>query len=300
MKTRCWFGIPALAFLLGCGTPAPEAEGDGPEEAGDLITALINRDQSFAQGAASQGLAEATRAFVAADGLLFRPDPVDAALWLAEEHEEPSSIGWVPTAAALASSGDLGYTTGPFLAEVEGGQEVHGTYLTIWQVGQDGYRVVLDIATDGPDMGPLPEPADVTAAFEVVGVAPGAETGSAGDSAALESLKETDRGYAVAQATTGTSAALVAYAANTVRLHRAGSAPIVGSADEAASAGFADERPSTSPADGRISTSGTLGYVYGSVAVGGQADSGNYVRIWRRDPGAAWSLALELIDVASP
>jgi hypothetical protein len=222
---------------------------------------------------------------------------VTAGTWLAENSMELASLQWVPTGAGLASSGDLGYTTGPFIATDSSGRETHGHYLSIWKRVETGpFSVVLDIGTTSPAAGPLPEAPPVTDLFESSDAVASRGEDSP-DEEPLQSLLAVDRAYAVAQATGGTGRVLTTYGAPGVQIHRPGYDPMLGVEGFEAIGELAEERPSTSPATGDISRSGTLGYVYGSVAVGGRADVGNYVRIWRRDPEAPWTLAFELIDV---
>jgi len=283
-----------------CDRPPPQeqpaTEDIGPAE--DVLAGLVAADRAFEGMAADDGVDAAFQAYMSPEGVLFRPGPVAAGAWLSENAFGLASLRWVPTTAALAASGDLGYTTGPYIATDTSGQESHGHYLSIWATNADGgFHVVLDTGTPGPDTGPLPESPEVADPFESASRSadPGAEPGSD----ALTALLAVDRGYAVVQATEGTVAALGTYAARSVWIQRPGVVPAVGIEALEADRDRIDERISTSPIDGRVSASGTLGYVYGSVAQGGQADRGNYVRIWRRDPGAPWTLALELVDVAS-
>lgn len=283
-------------LVSGCGSGGEEPEVPSSlEPSEDQLTSLVDHELAFAE-MAQTGVADAFRTFIAEGGILFRPGPVDGQELLRGDPPFPASLRWVPTAAALASSGDLGYTTGPFIATDPEGREGHGQYLSIWQAFPTrGFRVVLDIGTVNPSQGPLPESAEVVAELDSMTVLPRTDP-SDGDPGPLESLKAVDRGYAVVQATEGTISALVRYGSSSVRVHRNGIIPIVGFSEAEGSESLAEERYSTSPIDGRVSASGTLGYLYGSVAGGGRPDAGSYVRIWRRDPGGSWTLAVELIS----
>lgn len=290
----------AALLLASCGggdRPSEDASSETPPPE-DPLAGLVEADRAFGRMSAEEGPEAAFRTWLAPDGILFRPGPVRADEWLAENPEGPASLRWVPTGAGLAASGDLGYTTGPYIATDASGEESHGHYLSIWATDPEGgFDVVLDTGTPGPDAGPLPKSPEVEDPFEGAAVAAGAPSPEP-TREALEALMGVDRGYAVVQATEGTVAALQTHAARSVGIQRPGSAPLLGLEATEADPMRAGERISTSPVDGRVSASGTLGYVYGSVARDGRADAGNYVRIWRRDPGAPWALAFELVDLA--
>ncbi|NNM34721.1 MAG: hypothetical protein HKO53_16715 [Gemmatimonadetes bacterium] len=156
---------------------------------------------------------------------------------------------------------------------------------------------VLDIGVPTGETAPLPQASPVE---DLYGEGSNSSEHENVDPTGFENVLAVDRAYAVAQATEGTMAAMPAYAAPSIRMYRPGIPPLVGPTEEEAALVLEDDRPSTSPTDGAISASGTLGYVYGSVAQGGQADAGSYLRIWRRDPSGPWTLALELVSLPPP
>src|SRR5204863_8115023 len=61
----------------------------------------------------------------------------------------PGVLSWVPTAADLSSSGDLGYTYGIYtLHDLKG--DLSGTYTTIWKKnGKGKWKFVLDTGNPG-------------------------------------------------------------------------------------------------------------------------------------------------------
>jgi ketosteroid isomerase-like protein len=63
-----------------------------------------------------------------------------------------TTLRWQPEVVEVSESGDLGYTTGPYVlttvAEDGRPQVSHGTYVTIWRRSQGGaWQAVLDIGT---------------------------------------------------------------------------------------------------------------------------------------------------------
>ena len=293
------YSLGALSLLMLACAPGGDGAGDPPanEPLPNTLAEVVVRDEAFASAARSD-VSNAFRTFVSPEGILFQPGPVQAGPWLAENEVPVSALEWVPVAAGLASSGDLGYTTGPYLATGADGRQGRGHYVSVWRkVPGSDFMAVLDIGVPTGESGPLPQGAPVEDLYGNGTSTPG---GDGGEPTELENVLAVDRAFAVAQATDGTLAAMPAYAAPSLRLYRAGRPPLIGPTEEEASAALVDDRPSTSPTDGGIAASGTLGYVYGSVAQGGRADAGSYLRIWRRDPGGPWTLALELVSLPPP
>jgi len=85
--------------------------------------------------------------------------------------------------------------------------------------------------------------------------------------------------------------------AEDVRLLRQGHAPFVGRA--AAALRLTEEKGtfSSKPIGGGSAKAGDLGYVYGSYErKGDKPESGTYMRVWKRQPGQDWKLALEVLN----
>jgi hypothetical protein len=79
---------------------------------------MVKTEQAFSKMAEEKNTRDAFLAFIADDGLLFRPGAVNGKKWLIE-HPPPQSdkkplLAWQPAFAGMASSGDMGFTTGPW------------------------------------------------------------------------------------------------------------------------------------------------------------------------------------------
>ncbi len=75
----------------------------------------------------------------------------------------PVTLNWAPIYGDIALTGDLGYTTGPFLLTDNSAEKRparHGMYFSIWQKQTDGnWKVVLDIGVETPEaVAPLDAP----------------------------------------------------------------------------------------------------------------------------------------------
>jgi ketosteroid isomerase-like protein len=128
-------GIP----LLGRAQPA-EVPLDPLDQ--DVLAA----DREFAALAAEAGLRVALERFLAADAILFRPQPVSGRDWL-DANEPPSGrLDWQPAAVELACDSSLAVTFGNWrYLPLDGPLSGEGLYLTVWRrIAGGDWRIVLD------------------------------------------------------------------------------------------------------------------------------------------------------------
>jgi len=142
--------LGVAAFVLG----RMSAENDPAE-------VLKAADRAF-DAATAKGGAKAWAGFFAEDGKMFRANaiitqgrPAIEALMQPFLSQPGTSLRWQPTFAAIARSGELGYTTGESTTRTHDEQgrtvEAHGRYVTIWNKQRDGsWKVALDIGTSTP------------------------------------------------------------------------------------------------------------------------------------------------------
>lgn len=200
----------------------------------------------------------------------------------------------------VASSGDLGFTTGPFILDDRSGAArppQHGMYFTIWKKQRDGeFRAVLDlgILLDAP-----------VAAVEGVSFVPMARVGARSGGASTDvknqrqSLHDADRAFSEAARAHGLADAAREHVRDDGRLHRNGRMPIVG---REAIDRYLRERPARFTGSGMfadVSGAGDLGYTYGrhDLTFKNTSEKGYYARLWTRDPGGPWKV---LLEVTSP
>jgi ketosteroid isomerase-like protein len=142
-----------LASLIGLAAPpASSAVTD------DVMAA----DRSFAARAVDAGQAAAFSEYLAEDAVLFRPEAVSGQEWIATHEAATGRLEWWPSAAAVACTGRLAISSGPWrYSNAAGGEPVAGHYLSVWRLGGDGrWRVVLDHGIDHAPSAVPAEPLD--------------------------------------------------------------------------------------------------------------------------------------------
>ena len=254
------------------------------------ISEVVEAERSFAAAAQTEGANAAFLLYSAPDGLVFQPGPKSVKAALAANPIPPVPLDWWPVYAGIAASGDLGFTTGPYVAGI--GERVgHGWYFTIWRRQPDGrWQWVLD---HGP---PTREAAPYRRDAKVAVLQPGRPSDR---SKAIGSLRAAEAHLAAA-ADDDARGAFPRFLATDGRLMRVGPQPAVGTAAWAAVLAAGPERIETASLGGHVSAAGDLAYTYGTARwqKDGVPVSGHYVRIWQRRADG-WKLIVDNL-IASP
>ena len=114
---------------------------------------MVKTEQAFSKMAQDKSIREAFLAYIADDGLLFRPGAVNGKSWMLEHPVPPSDkrpvLVWQPAFAGMAASGDMGFTTGPWEAKADVNDEKpagFGHFMTVWKKQADGsWKFVVDL-----------------------------------------------------------------------------------------------------------------------------------------------------------
>ena len=130
MTTKFLYTV--LASLIAFGAFAQKSDG--------TTKSLVKAETEFAESLAKNGSKTAYTTFSANDGLVFRPNPVNAKTFYGSQ-PEATDVVWSPAFAKVSRSGDFGYTTGPFTIA---GKE-YGQYLSIWKAVNGKWELALDL-----------------------------------------------------------------------------------------------------------------------------------------------------------
>jgi ketosteroid isomerase-like protein len=274
--------VAAATLILAGAAPAkPDLQAD--------FDSLVAAERAFSKLSEEKGIKDSFLANVADDAVVFRPGPVPGKEWLSA-HPNPSAfLAWHPTFAAIARSGDLGWTTGPYEITLKDGRKGYGQYSTVWRKQPDGrWKFVVDLGIETPAAVPETGPPKLAAAAAPRQAQKIAET------APRESLLAADRDLGKTAAAQGLASAYAAAAADDAYLLRDGHPPFVGK--EAIRGALAPDAGGVSwePAGSGVSAAGDLGYLYGTAARKSPAETGVYMRVWQRQPGGPWKLALDV------
>jgi ketosteroid isomerase-like protein len=255
---------------------------------------MVKTEQAFSKMGEEKNKRDAFLAFIADDGLLFRPGAVNGKKWLLEHPAPPTDkkplLAWQPSFAGMSASGDMGFTTGPweFKGDVKDEKPSgYGHFITVWKKQADGtWKFVVDLGISHPQSGgpqTLWQPADAnkTSSFKPVD-----------EAKERQSLLDRDRSYSTDK--------FAAFASPEVRLYRQGNLPYIGSQAATEAVAKTKGHIAWQPIGGDVSRAGDLGYTHGTYEVTDDAkkvtEKGSYVRIWRKQ-GNVWRIVMDVVNV---
>jgi ketosteroid isomerase-like protein len=288
---RVWWLMPGL---VACCAAVAAAQ---PRPLAAPLEALVNSERAFAQRATVVGWKQAFIEYFADDAVAFAGNEASRAQDGLRQAPDPPpglQILWEPRWGDVASSGELGYLTGPSRTinpARNGGAPRHANYMSIWKRQGDGtYKVVIDVGVNIPSEPPFGQ--GFTRA-PGSGRYTGTDTVATATAALTAADEAVNQGARVSQAS-GYAGRL----AEGVRFHRFSVMPVVGTT--AANAWLRTQPPFTEGGSrfAEVASSRDLGYTWGTyaLAAAGQspAERGFYVRVWSRNQDGSWAVALDV------
>ena len=281
--------IPVVLLLIGA---AAQAAGDS------RVESLVASERAFAAMSLERGFKPAFLTYLADDGIIFRPGPVNGREYFEGLPDSDATLAWEPIFADISEGGDLGYTTGPWsLTRTHDGKETvtYGQYITVWKKLDDdddtSWHVAIDHGIVHPQAGvitpvesPAPSPQDP------VGV-----------ERAATSLESTEAAFDKACRSGGLAAGYKEFLAGGVRLYRDGSPPILGIEKVRETLAASPGRAEHERLGAATSRSGDLGYTWGTLRItaSGSDESKfhNFMRIWKKSTEGDWTI---VVDVVTP
>jgi ketosteroid isomerase-like protein len=283
---QSFFTAPLLLFAATCAVRAAEPG------AAESARAMVDSEQKFYQMGQEKGTRAAFLAFLADDGVVFRPGPVNGKEAWGKRPETGLDLIWEPTFAAIARSGDFGYTTGPAKWRANKKDEKflgHGQFVSIWKKQKDGsWKVALDCGIENPEPAGKPEPLRVFVPEE------GEQTKIIENPRKALPLPEAHQKFVNAAKTNSAEAAL-GVAADEIRVYREGSSPAVGKSAAGALVGAKTGKLSFEQLGGDMSRSSDLAYSYGKYSLNreGSIELGHFFQIWQTDAVGVWKLVVD-------
>ena len=258
---------------------------------------LENETKFVAQGQ-EEGARAASLAFLAEDAIMFEPGPVNAKKTWSARTEDALSLKWEPAFAAMARSGDLGFTTGP--AEWRKNKEDekplgYGQYISIWKKQKDGsWKVVLDVGGSVPSRQKVEGLPELSISETPASPKPEAES-------AARRLRKAEQWF-TETAKTDSTAALVGSSSETIRVHRDGVFPALGREPAGLMLSVRRGKLTRERLGGDMSAAGDLAYSYGKYTLvrTQNTERGHYLQIWQTDAAGAWKLVLDYESALKP
>lgn len=296
------------------------------------LDSLTAAERAFSAHSVEHGMKSAFTTFLADDGLLFRPGPVNGQQVWSRRPDPKGTLIWEPSFAEISASGDFGVTSGPWEFRAprgEPGETGHGQFVSVWKRdGDQPWRVALDIGISHPQ----PErglgkvrfnrgPTHAAPKHEKVGggglsvgvgiltgnfgVGVGSTTGGAQQdyeyrrtAHEIHTMMSAERSLGWYLKTKGPQRAYQEVGAGDLRFLRNGAEPTLGVGSAAAGV-EARGRDVTFETNGQsVAKSWDMGYSYGLVTVrakgAARPDTSAFVHLWRKDEAGKWRLMLDI------
>ncbi len=256
--------------------------------------AVVEAERAFAAFTAENGMPEGFSQFAADDGVVFAPQAVNAKELYAGREAGTALLTWQPVYAEIASSGDLGWTTGPWEFRRKPTDETataFGHYNTIWKIQPDGtWKFVIDFGCNHEAHRSRPD------SLQTKLIERASESAAVDSEKALKDLEAMERQFSSVCASGGAKHAYGEFAADDLRYYRNGEFPMQGLAPIRGKLEEVTGKFSWVPTLVDVSRAGDLGYAYGvsTLAVGDELTRFSYMHIWRKDPAGQWRLALDI------
>lgn len=254
---------------------------------------LAEAERAFAHEALEKGTRTAFINALSEDGTIFEPGPQHGKSTLRTAKDTGGVLVWETVLAVVASSGEFGYTTGPWsskksLADKE--PSAFGHFASIWRRENGKWKLLFDLGSKNP------KPNEPTPSLQLIDLKTPNESNSA---LAREAMFQRDREY-VAASQKDAAAALRAAGADDVRVYRPEKFPAVSKTAAETMLKTVAQPVRYNTAQGEISQAGDLGFAWGEYWMEYEADdpkepSGYYLRIWRKNDAGEWKLALDLM-----
>jgi ketosteroid isomerase-like protein len=283
-----WAGVAATAAAL-------SAQG-GP----GTLDSLVKAERAFARMSVATSQRDAFLANFADDGVWFTPGPQNTREALrgqpAPTGPPARTLDWEPATGDIAASGDLGYTTGPYLSTPRAADVPPrtGWFFSVWRWRPGaGWKVAADFGVEAPASAPL-RPGTFTRADERA-VKPRVKPDP---KACGEELRAADVALAAAAGDRGFQMVYRTFATPDVLVFRPGGAPIAGRLAVVSVMPSVPLRYTLQPVHAEASRAGDLGFTYGSYieASDGRPEvHGYYLHVWKR-LSDGWKLAADVTN----
>jgi ketosteroid isomerase-like protein len=264
------------------------------------LDSLVKAERAFARMSVATSQRDAFLANFADDGVWFTPGPQNTREAI---RSQPAPAGppartldWEPAIGDVAASGDLGYTTGPYVSTPRAADAPPrtGWFFSVWRWRPDTrWKVAADFGIEAPAsvaLRPIAFRRSEVRAFKLR-VTPGTKVLG-------EELRAADAAFATVASGRGLQTAYRVLATSDVLVFRPGVAPVGGRVAVESVMPSAPLRFTLETTHAEASQAGDLGFTYGAYteAADSRPESrGFYLHVWKR-LADGWKLAVDVTN----
>lgn len=279
--------LPLISLLIGTSVWAQKSDG--------TIKSVVAADKSFAQKAVKDGANSAFTTFFATDGIVFKPNAINAKKYFSTA-TDTKALTWDVNYARLSKSRDWAVTTGGY--SVNDKQKSYGHYLSLWRAKDGVWETIINVSTEAikPIKGKEAKPLFI----EPKGTyAP--KYASAKDlKSAADIIFSTEKTLNTMLKTHGVNA-FAGFVNPDARLFFPGTDVLYGKANILAFNNRMIDKINLKTTQADKALGGDFAYTYGLATIDYKADlreSFNYVFIWERQEDANWNIIAQIFTLA--
>ena len=257
----------------------------------NALRSLVEAENNFARTSVERGIRESFLQFFAENAIIFAPEPKNGKKFYTYYEDKGRKLMWRPIFATIASSAELGVTTGPWemaKSKTEPAPIAFGDFLSVWRKQRDNsWKVIVDVGVDHPKPSDLPRETQLLRPNEApVRVDLDVAHGS------LEKLEKTFS----AMLNENAGSAILTAAGADIHILRQNSLPAVGRDAASAMLSTDNSRTIRKSTDSGMSEAGDLAYRYGSYSSEREnvTERGYYLTIWRAEANGGWKIIVDL------
>jgi len=251
------------------------------------VNSLIKVETYFSNQVAKLGLNKAMVEIAAKNGVVFRPNPLNAIDYYSKQEPSDFELGWQPDFAIIAKSGDFGFTTGLFTVK-KNESVTYGQYLSVWKAEKNRkWQLIIDAGTNHKKPIEEPKPTFINPSDYKYPKLIGPKKIKMRE----DIVFSTDLLFGKALERSGNVSFNEFYAPN-VRLLLPDVLPINGKANAIKFIDESNQRVSCYPTFTDRAFSGDLAYTNGKASIG--VNKYNYIRIWQIGEDMRWNIVVDM------
>lgn len=118
------------------------------------VKTVVDAERAFDKAVARKGIKEGFLSVLDDEGIVFRPNAVNAREFYTAIDKQAGSLTWEPKFARISAYGDLAFTAGPYVYQNSktDTDKVYGHYVSIWRTNTEGkLKLLIDLGIQHPE-----------------------------------------------------------------------------------------------------------------------------------------------------
>ncbi len=275
-----------LIATIACVSPLKSQEFSNPN-----LSSMVKTERDFSHMAKEYSTRQAFLSFTNDESLGFKNGPISLKKEWEQRKADSSWLWWEPDFADIATSGEFGFTSGPWEYRINKHDPkvaAQGHFFSIWRKDSGGsWKVLIDMGIQYNQTIKRVKMTTTSLPLQISQIS------------TKEDLLKFEKEF-IAKQSTGTLSAYNSVLSSQVRFYHSNFRPFIGKYKVANHLSKTKEPTTYSCIDGFIAISGDMGIVFGKATK--QIDDktstkkSNYLRVWKKEDGANWKLVVEVQD----